>query len=190
MKHIEQPRCPTHDEGNAVMSPGEPSRKVFPDPQDLVSVLEAHRRAGRRIVFTNGVFDLLHVGHIRCLRAARNQGDLLVVAINSDEYVARKKMPEGPVNPAADRMELLAGFACVDYVTCFHEDTACSLLHLLRPDIHAKGTDYSATTLPERNTNNQLGIKMAFVGDEKGHSSTVLRSHISHAEPPNRDPLL
>jgi len=172
------------------MSPGEPSRKVFPDPQELVPVLEAHRRAGRRIVFTNGVFDLLHVGHIRCLRAARNQGDLLIVAINSDQYVARKKTPEGPVNPAADRMELLAGFACVDYVTCFDQDTACSLLRLLRPDVHAKGTDYSATTLPERNTNNELGIEMAFVGDEKEHSSTMLRSLISDGERPNSDSLL
>jgi len=169
------------------MLPGEPSRKVFPNPQDLVPILDAHRRAGKRIVFTNGVFDLLHVGHIRCLRAARNQGDLLIVAINSDEYVARKKTPQGPVNPAADRMELLCGFACVDYVTCFDEDTACSLLRLLRPHVHAKGTDYSGTTLPERNTNNELGIEMAFVGDEKGHSSTTLRSHVSDIEQPDGD---
>ncbi len=170
------------------MSSGEPSRKVFPDPQNLASILETHRREDRRIVFTNGVFDLLHVGHIRCLRAARDQGDILIVAINSDEYVARKKTPEGPVNPATDRMEMLAGFGCVDYVTCFDEDTACSLLRMLRPHVHAKGTDYSATTLPERFTNNELGIEMAFVGDEKDHSSTMLRSHVSDSERPNGDP--
>ncbi len=154
----------------------EPSSKVFPDPRDLVPILEAHRRAGKRIVFTNGVFDLLHVGHARCLRAARAQGDLLVVAVNSDDYVARKKTSDGPVNPAADRMELLAGFACVSYVTCFDEDTASCLLRLLRPHVHAKGTDYSATSLPERDTNIELGIEMVFVGDEKGHSSTALRT--------------
>lgn len=170
------------------MSSGEPSRKVFPDPQVLVSVLEDHRRAGRRIVFTNGVFDLLHVGHLRCLRAARDEGDILIVAINSDEYVAKKKTPEGPVNPATDRMEMLAGFACVDYVTCFDEDTACSLLRMLRPNVHAKGTDYSAATLPERFTNNELGIEMAFVGDEKGHSSTMLRPHISGSERSDGNP--
>jgi len=154
-----------------------PADKVFPKAADLVPHIESLRHAGRKIVFTNGVFDLLHVGHLRCLRAARAEGDVLIVAVNSDDYVARKKTPAGPVNPAADRMELLAAFDCVDYVTTFDADSADGLLRLLRPDVHAKGTDYSATTLPERGTNIELGIEMAFVGDEKGHSSTVLRKH-------------
>jgi len=152
-----------------------------------VPQVEAARRDGKRIVLTNGVFDLLHVGHLRCLRSARAQGDILIVALNSDDYVARKKTPSGPVNPVADRMELLAGFACVDYVTCFEEDTAATLLRTLRPHVHAKGTDYSAANLPEREVNTELGIEMVFVGDEKDHSSSMLRSRVSPSRTTDTD---
>ncbi|MCD6288579.1 MAG: adenylyltransferase/cytidyltransferase family protein [Candidatus Hydrogenedentes bacterium] len=153
--------------------------KIYPDPHDLVPVIEKEKQAGKTIVLTNGVFDLLHVGHLRCLLSSRNEGDLLIVALNSDDYVCRHKTPDGPVNPLAARMELISGFACVDYVTSFDGDTASDILRLLKPHVHAKGTDYSSTMLPERETNRELGIKMAFVGDPKQHSSTDLRQHAS-----------
>lgn len=150
--------------------------KIYPVPKDLVPVVEKQKAAGKTVVLTNGVFDLLHVGHLRCLLASRSEGDILIVALNSDEYVCRHKTPDGPVNPLASRMELLSGFACVDYVTSFDEDTARDILRLLKPNVHAKGTDYSSTMLPEAETNRELGIRMAFVGDQKRHSSTNLRT--------------
>jgi rfaE bifunctional protein nucleotidyltransferase chain/domain len=155
--------------------------KVYEDPKDLVPVIESEKRAGKTVVLTNGVFDLLHVGHLRCLLASRREGDVLIVALNSDDYVCRHKTPDGPVNPLTSRMELLSGFQCVDYVTSFDGDTANDILRLLKPHVHAKGTDYSSTMLPENETNRELGIRMAFVGDRKRHSSTTLRKQVPQA---------
>jgi rfaE bifunctional protein nucleotidyltransferase chain/domain len=100
--------------------------------------------AGRRVVLTNGVFDLLHVGHLRYLQAARALGDCLIVGVNDDASVRAAKGPRRPIVPAAERAELVAGLACVDFVTVFGEPTALELVHLLRPDIYAKGGDYAA----------------------------------------------
>ena len=107
------------------------------------------RAAGKKIVTTNGCFDILHVGHVRILKKARNLGDCLIVAINSDASVRKLKGPERPINNQADRGEVLAALGCVDYVAVFDEDTPVALLELARPDIHVKGSDYRPDDLEE-----------------------------------------
>ncbi|MDJ0972920.1 MAG: adenylyltransferase/cytidyltransferase family protein [Planctomycetota bacterium] len=149
----------------------------------LAEALEADRAAGRRIVFTNGGFDLLHVGHVRALTAAAALGDVLVVAINDDASVARAKGPGRPVVPAAERAEVVAALAPVDHVLVFADDTVDRLLETLRPHVHAKGRDYDVPTLPERETNERLGIEMAFVGDEKERAATGLARRVARPRP-------
>jgi rfaE bifunctional protein nucleotidyltransferase chain/domain len=114
-------------------------------------------RAGRKIVFTNGVFDILHAGHVQYLQAARDLGDALVVALNSDESVRQLKGPTRPVNPLADRMAVLAALRCVDAVTSFGEATAEKILERIQPDIFVKGGDYTVETLPGREAQIVLG---------------------------------
>src|SRR5450755_1486001 len=116
---------------------------------ELAAILDEHRARGEKIVSTNGVFDLLHVGHVRYLQAARSLGDLLVVGVNSDESVRRIKGPTRPFNPEDERAELLAALACVEYVIVFDEATPAALLEVVRPDIHAKGGDYDVGAMPE-----------------------------------------
>ncbi len=111
----------------------------------LPALSAALRQAGKRIVLTNGHFDLLHVGHLRSLQAARKLGDVLVVAVNDDTSTRRRKGPTRPFVPADERAELLAGLACVDYVTIFPDDTAERVVQLLRPDVYVKGGDYGVT---------------------------------------------
>jgi rfaE bifunctional protein nucleotidyltransferase chain/domain len=149
------------------------SDKVQPEPR-LLELVSAHRRAGRRIVLTNGGFDLLHVGHVRALEEAATLGGVLVVAVNSDRSVALAKGPGRPVVPERERAELVAALGCVDHVVIFDDATVDRLLDVLRPDVHAKGRDYTLATLPERATAARLGIEMAIVGDLKQHSSSAL----------------
>jgi rfaE bifunctional protein nucleotidyltransferase chain/domain len=132
------------------------------------------RRAGRSIALANGVFDLLHVGHVRYLEGAAREADLLVVAVNDDAGVRALKGPERPVLPAADRAELVAALRCVHAVVVFSEPTVTPLLELLRPDVHCKGTDYTADTVPERDTVRAYGGRVAIVGDPKDHSTRDL----------------
>jgi rfaE bifunctional protein nucleotidyltransferase chain/domain len=127
---------------------------------------------------TNGGFDLLHVGHVRSLRDARSRGDALVVALNSDRSVCAYKGPGHPIHPETERAEVLCALACVDLVTIFDDPTVDRLLRLLRPDVHAKGTDYTKETVPERATAAELGIEVAIVGDPKDHSSRGLIERI------------
>lgn len=135
----------------------------------------ARRRAGGDVVaFANGLFDLLHVGHLRYLEAARAEGDLLVVGLNSDRSARELKGPDRPIVTEEERAELLAGFSCVDYVTVFDEPTVESLLRDLRPDVHCKGTDYTLDTVPERHVARELGIRIAIVGDPKDHATRDL----------------
>ena len=135
------------------------------------------RRLGRTIAFANGVFDLLHVGHVRYLEGARREADLLVVAVNDDACVRALKGPTRPVLPASDRAELVAALRCVDAVVVFPEATVTPLLELLRPDVHCKGTDYTVDTVPERETVRAYGGRTAIVGDPKDHSTRdVLRA--------------
>ncbi len=130
------------------------------------------RAAGRRVVLTNGYFDVLHVGHTRSLRKARDLGDLLVVAVNADATAQRAKGPRRPINPEGERAELLAALACVDYVVIFHENTAERVVSILQPDIYAKGGDYDPATLPEAPIVQAYGGRVVLMQFEPGHSTT------------------
>jgi rfaE bifunctional protein nucleotidyltransferase chain/domain len=143
----------------------------------LLELVAADRRAGRTIAFANGCFDLLHVGHIRYLQGAAAEADRLVVAVN-DDAAAGGKGPGRPILPAADRAELVAALRGVDYVTIFPEPTAATLLTLLRPDVHCKGTDYTVDSVPERDTVLAYGGRIAIVGDPKDHSTRDLLDRI------------
>jgi rfaE bifunctional protein nucleotidyltransferase chain/domain len=152
---------------------------------EVLSVDELDRRlaelraAGRRVAFANGHFDLLHVGHLRYLQAARAEADVLVVAINDDASVARLKGAGRPLVPAAERAELLAGLVPVDFVTVFSGDTPAPLLARLRPDVHCKGTDYGAPErVPEHATVRAYGGETRLVGDPKDHATSDLIARV------------
>ncbi|MDQ3688291.1 MAG: adenylyltransferase/cytidyltransferase family protein [Acidobacteriota bacterium] len=132
------------------------------------------RKGGARIVFANGCFDILHVGHVRYLEAARALGDLLVVGINSDAQVRALKGEGRPFMTERERAEVVASIRAVDLVTIFPEPTVAPLLLAIRPDIHAKGTDYTAETVPERDVVRSYGGRIQIVGDPKDHSSTEI----------------
>jgi len=155
-----------------------PRRNKIVSRETLRALLEEHRRRGRRIVLANGCFDMLHVGHIRYLEGARKEGDILVVGVNSDSGVRALKGPGQPVLPEQGRAELVAALRCVDYVMLFPEDSADGLLRDLRPDVHAKGTDYTEENVPEGDTARELGIRVAIVGDPKGHSTRQLLARL------------
>lgn len=146
----------------------------------LVGIEEAARQAaewrgrGRRVVLANGCFDLLHVGHVRYLSAARGLGDALVVALNSDASVRRLKGPGRPVMPADERAELVGALASVDLVVVFDDDSAEALIARLRPDVHAKGTDYTEESVPERAAVLAAGGRVAIAGDPKSHATRDL----------------
>src|SRR5271169_4092412 len=133
--------------------------------------LAEHRRRGQRIVFANGCFDTLHVGHIRYLEGARSEGDLLIVGVNADSSVCTLKGPGRPILDENARAQLVAALRCVDYVVLFNQSNVESLLEEMRPDVHAKGTDYTPETVPERAVAARLGIRVAIVGDPKDHST-------------------
>jgi D-glycero-beta-D-manno-heptose 1-phosphate adenylyltransferase len=145
---------------------------------ELALLLDEHHKKGQRIVLANGCFDVLHAGHVRYLEAARREGDLLVVAINSDSSTRGLKGPGRPILAAADRAELVAALGAVDYVVVFDEPDVRSLLRELRPDVHAKGTDYTVENVPERDDAERLGIRVAIVGDPKYHSTRGLITRI------------
>ena len=137
------------------------------------------RRAGRRVAFANGCFDVLHPGHVRYLQAAKQQADVLVVGINSDRSVSALKGPGRPLLSAQARAELIAALEAVDYVVIFDELTVEALLSELRPDVHCKGSDYTTETVPERAVAKRLGIAVAIVGDPKDHSTRSLLAEIA-----------
>jgi len=140
---------------------------------------ERLRHEGRRITFANGCFDLLHVGHVRYLQAAREQGDVLVVGVNSDAAVRALKGPGRPLLPQDARAELVAALRAVDYVVIFEELTAEGILRDLRPHIQCKGTDYSEASVPERAVMESLGGTVRIVGDNKSHSTRELVKEIA-----------
>ncbi len=141
---------------------------------ELVRRVAEHKSNGQKIVLTNGCFDVLHAGHVRYLQAARKEGDVLVVAINSDASTRKLKGAGRPVMAEADRAELVGALGAVNYVVIFDEPDVRALLRELRPDVHAKGTDYTAETVPERDEAARLGIRVAIVGDPKEHSTRGL----------------
>jgi D-glycero-beta-D-manno-heptose 1-phosphate adenylyltransferase len=140
-----------------------------------------YKRRGRRIVFANGCFDMLHVGHIRYLEGARREGDVLVVGVNADSSVCNLKGQGRPILDENARAQLVAALRCVDWVVLFAESNVEALLEELRPDVHAKGTDYTAETVPERAVAERLGIRVAIVGDPKDHSTRELLESVRKA---------
>ena len=148
---------------------------------DLRSRIEEAKRTKKRVVFANGCFDALHVGHTRYLSAAKAEGDLLVVGINSDESVRKLKGEGRPILDEQARAQLVAALRDVDYVVLFSEPNVERLLEELCPDVHAKGTDYTADTVPEREVAARLGIRIAIVGDPKDHSTRSLFETIRKA---------
>jgi D-glycero-beta-D-manno-heptose 1-phosphate adenylyltransferase len=137
----------------------------------LRELLVEHRSRGQKVVLANGCFDTLHVGHIRYLEGARREGDILAVAVNSDSSVCALKGAGRPILPETARSSLVSALRAVDYVVLFSEPNVEALLEDLRPDVHAKGTDYAKETVPERATSARLGIRGAIVGDPKDHST-------------------
>jgi len=152
------------------MSPRAVARSV--ERSELSSLREEAHASGRTVVLANGAFDLLHVGHLRFLEGAAAEGDLLLVAVNSDSSVRTLKGEGRPVIPEAERVELIAGLRCVDAVHLFDEPDVTAVIEALRPDVHAKGTDYTAESVPERDVVRRLGGRIAIVGDAKAHSTT------------------
>jgi len=152
--------------------------RVITNRAELRRAADALRAAGKIMVFANGAFDVLHVGHIRFLIGAAAQGDVLIVGVNTDESIHKYKGPDRPLQPLAERMEIVAAFRPVAIVTCFDEPTCDAILEVIRPHVHARGPDYTPENLPEYPTLKRLGIRMANVGDPKNHSSTELIARI------------
>jgi rfaE bifunctional protein nucleotidyltransferase chain/domain len=141
---------------------------------ELADAVRADRARGETIAFANGCFDVLHVGHVRYLAGAARQADRLIVAVNDDSSVRSLKGSGRPILGAADRAELVAAIEGVDYVVIFADRDVNRLLHLLQPDVHCKGTDYTPDTVPERHTVLGYGGRVAIVGDPKDHSTRDL----------------
>lgn len=141
----------------------------------------AERAAGRRVVFTNGVFDLLHPGHVRYLQEARALGDLLIIGLNADESVRRNKGPRRPINSQDDRAEVLAALSCVDAVVIFNEDTPADIISLVQPDILVKGADWPADQIVGRETVEDRGGRVVRVPVEPGYSTTAIVERIRNA---------
>lgn len=147
---------------------------------ELRQQVEAWRAAGDRVTLTNGCFELLHVGHVRYLHAAKELGGRLVVAINSDDSVRALKGEGRPLMPAEERAEILAALADVDAVIIFPEHDVRAIIREIHPDVHAKGTDYTEDSVPEADTVRQYGGRVAIVGDPKNHSaSEIIRSRLA-----------
>lgn len=141
---------------------------------ELSNIVKKWREKGKKIVFANGCFDILHVGHIRYLKEAKELGDLLIVAINSDSSAKKLKGDGRPVTPENERAEIVAAIEYVDYVIIFNEPNVSNLLLTLTPDIHAKGTDYTEDSVPEVETVRAYGGRVAITGDKKERSSTEI----------------
>ncbi len=146
--------------------------------EELKIIVRKSRALGRTIVFANGCFDLIHVGHIRYLHSARALGDLLVLGVNGDASVTALKGKGRPIQLESDRAEMLASLECVDYVLLFDDPDVHNIIRELRPDIHAKGTDYAEESVPERKTVLACGGQVAIAGDPKDHSTRDLIQRI------------
>jgi len=146
--------------------------------EDAVAFAEAQRAARHRIVFTNGVFDLLHPGHVRYLQQARTLGDVLIVAINADRSVRANKGPDRPVTPEHERAEILGALECVDAVTIFDEETPLEIIRALQPDVLVKGADWAHDAIVGRETVEERGGKVVRIPVEQGHSTTSILSRI------------
>lgn len=150
---------------------------ILTHPQ-LVDLLDDLRKNNKRIVFTNGVFDILHIGHVRYLEKARALGDVLIVGVNSDKSVSKLKGKSRPITNQADRAAVLAALKCVDYVTIFNDDTPVKLLQTIKPNYHVKGGDYKSKDLPEYKTIIDNGGKVVIINYVKGKSTTAIIAKI------------
>jgi len=148
---------------------------------EITERLREARGAGHTVALANGCFDVLHVGHVRYLAAARAEADVLVVGVNADASVRRLKGPGRPLTPEADRAVMVAALESVDHVVVFPEDDVGALLLALRPDVHCKGTDYTADTVPEREVVRSYGGRVAIVGDPKDHDTRRLIERVRSA---------
>ncbi|MCK4548979.1 MAG: adenylyltransferase/cytidyltransferase family protein [Candidatus Krumholzibacteria bacterium] len=155
---------------------------VFTDAGRLAGILDDIRSVDRKVVLANGCFDIIHVGHVRYLEEAADQGHILVVAINDDDSTRRLKGEGRPVMPAVERAEILSAMRFVDYVLIFAEDTVDGVLRELRPDVHAKGTDYTVETVPEIETAREIGCVTVITGDPKDRSSRGIISRLRREE--------
>jgi D-glycero-beta-D-manno-heptose 1-phosphate adenylyltransferase len=158
-----------------------PAHEKIIEREELPEIAKDLRERAKKIVFANGCFDILHVGHVRYLEGARAEGDALIVGVNADSSVGRLKGPGRPVLDENARAVLVAALRVVDYVVIFPDPNVESLLAELRPDVHAKGTDYTEQTVPERAVAERLGIRVAIVGDPKNHSTRELLETVRRA---------
>ena len=158
-----------------------PAQSKIVSHSQLQEILPAAKLRGKSVVFANGCFDTLHVGHVRYLAGAKEQGDILVVGVNADSSVRPLKGPGRPILDENARALLVAALRVVDYVVIFPEPNVEKLLEDLRPDVHAKGTDYTADSVPERAVANRLGIRVAIVGDPKDHSTRAFLAAVRKA---------
>lgn len=159
-------------------SPREPRSKIA-RWSELVRLRTAAAADGKKVVFTNGCFDLIHVGHVRYLHEARKQGDILIVGVNSDDSVRELKGPGKPFVSEFERLEVLAGLESVDYVTLFAEDTPIRLIETIKPDVHVKGGDYKLKDLPEAETVTAYGGKVVIVPFDRTDTIGKSTSHIA-----------
>jgi len=143
------------------------------DRKYLEEVIFEEKQKSKKIVSTNGCFDILHVGHVRYLQESKKQGDRLVVFLNSDASVKRLKGESRPLNSESDRAEVLAALECVDYVVIFEEDTPCNLIEITKPDVHTKGGDYNPDNLPETKVIRENGGELVFINFTEGKSTTA-----------------
>jgi rfaE bifunctional protein nucleotidyltransferase chain/domain len=164
-----------------VSAPPSPKRVAL---EDLPRVRAAASAAGKRIALANGVFDLFHVGHLRYLRGAKDEADLLVVAVNSDVSTRLNKGPGRPVVPETERAEILEALACVDHVVLFDSKDVVPVIRALRPDVHVKGTDYTPETIPEGAEVRAYGGRVAVAGDPKDHSTSELIEKLANGRKP------
>lgn len=150
------------------------SREKIKSMQELEIIIRNAKHNGKKIVTTNGIFDILHIGHIRYLQEARKLGDLLIVALNSDASTRKLKGNSRPINAETDRAEVVAALGCVDYVTIFNEDNPIKILSVLKPDIHVKGGDYDMSQIMEKDAVEKNGGKIVLIPMVKGYSTSAL----------------
>ncbi|RME75908.1 MAG: D-glycero-beta-D-manno-heptose 1-phosphate adenylyltransferase [Planctomycetota bacterium] len=180
-----QPTDCQENQENSFYFKADPFQGKLKSLEELKQLFSLWKKEGKTIVFTNGCFDLIHVGHIRSLRDAKSKGDILVVAVNSDSSVKQYKGSHLPVVPEMERLEVLSALEMVDYLLLFSQTTVKELLLELQPHIHAKGRDYTEKTVPERDAVLSYGGKIAIVGDPKDHSTTSLIEKIQNLAPDN-----